>query len=336
MEGILESRDIRIPAATTVGDAITAAHEILNEQNESRLHQRFAVVVQDLATQWIQSCPCQNHQMHLARWEVYSESFLKKQAWSDLHWQIFRVESRHMIRDKNGIAERAVRRVQEGTSALSVKCGQDEQWWREAMECCHSRNIQDLWTGVKTLHEWRYENSIQWSHHNFWSRVLLLSNYPPMTEWDVFHPGHKSLEASSWDVRWTRENGWTQCLFVTDAEITQNIPASEVLRVRSTEKRWKWRHSNGMSYSFAPAVRNKRQRKVPIVTSPSKVNRASSNQLEDVSGDLLDGFANAKKTQKRSGGVAWCLEHVWQLRWQTSCWEPRNTLILREDSFFVH
>ena len=37
---------------------MTAAHKILNEDEKSRLHHRHAVVVQDLATQWVQSYTC--------------------------------------------------------------------------------------------------------------------------------------------------------------------------------------------------------------------------------------------------------------------------------------
>ena len=33
-------------------------HKILNEEGESRNNHRYAVVLQDLATQWIQSYPC--------------------------------------------------------------------------------------------------------------------------------------------------------------------------------------------------------------------------------------------------------------------------------------
>ena len=40
------------------GDLITADHKVLTEGCESRNNHRYALVVQDLATQWIQSCPC--------------------------------------------------------------------------------------------------------------------------------------------------------------------------------------------------------------------------------------------------------------------------------------
>ena len=43
-----------------LGDFLTADHKVLNEGSESRNNHRYAVVVQDLATQWIQSYPCKN------------------------------------------------------------------------------------------------------------------------------------------------------------------------------------------------------------------------------------------------------------------------------------
>ena len=47
-----------VPKAENVGDLITADHKILSEGSESRNNHRYAVVVQDLATQWLQSYPC--------------------------------------------------------------------------------------------------------------------------------------------------------------------------------------------------------------------------------------------------------------------------------------
>ena len=44
--------------AEEFGDLTTADHKVLNEEGESRKHHRYAVVVQDLATQWMQSYPC--------------------------------------------------------------------------------------------------------------------------------------------------------------------------------------------------------------------------------------------------------------------------------------
>ena len=44
--------------AANFGDLITADHKVLSDNCESRNNHRYAVVVQDLATQWIQACSC--------------------------------------------------------------------------------------------------------------------------------------------------------------------------------------------------------------------------------------------------------------------------------------
>ena len=49
-----------VPRAEHFGDLITAGHKILSEESESRNNHRYAVVVQDLATQWLQSYPCKS------------------------------------------------------------------------------------------------------------------------------------------------------------------------------------------------------------------------------------------------------------------------------------
>ena len=49
-----------VPRAVNFGDLITADHKVLSESCESRNNHRHAIVVQDLATQWIQAYPCKN------------------------------------------------------------------------------------------------------------------------------------------------------------------------------------------------------------------------------------------------------------------------------------
>ena len=45
----------------------------------------------------------------------------------------------------DGIAERAVPRVKEGTSAVLLQSGLDENWWADSMVChTNLRDIQDL------------------------------------------------------------------------------------------------------------------------------------------------------------------------------------------------
>ena len=50
--------------AENSGDLITADHKVLSEGCESRNSHRYAVVVQDLATQWIQGVSVQNKKLH--------------------------------------------------------------------------------------------------------------------------------------------------------------------------------------------------------------------------------------------------------------------------------
>ena len=47
-----------VPHAENFGDLIAADHKVLSEVCESRNNHRYAIVLQDLATQWIQSYPC--------------------------------------------------------------------------------------------------------------------------------------------------------------------------------------------------------------------------------------------------------------------------------------
>ena len=49
---------VAVPRAEKFGDLITADHKVCNEQGESRNGHRYAVVVQDLATEWTQSYQC--------------------------------------------------------------------------------------------------------------------------------------------------------------------------------------------------------------------------------------------------------------------------------------
>ena len=59
------------------------------------------------------------------------------------------------LSETNGIAERAVRRVEEGTSSVFDQSGLQEGWW--AMECyCCLRKVQDLQADVQTLYERRF------------------------------------------------------------------------------------------------------------------------------------------------------------------------------------
>ena len=129
------------------GDLITADHKVLSENCESRNNHRYAVVVQYLATQWIQAYPCKNKtsqetQRSLQKFleperkpkVIYTDNSLEfGKACEDLSWN--HCTSTPHRSETNGIAERAVRRVKEGTSAVLLQSVLNESWWADSMEC---------------------------------------------------------------------------------------------------------------------------------------------------------------------------------------------------------
>ena len=146
-----------VPRGENFGDLITADHKVLSDNCESRNNHRYAVVVQDLATQWIQAYPCKNKtsqetQRSLQKFleperkpkVIYTDNSLEfGKACEDLSWN--HCTSTPHRSETNGIAERAVRRVKEGTSAVLLQSGLNESLWADSMECyTYLRNVTDL------------------------------------------------------------------------------------------------------------------------------------------------------------------------------------------------
>ena len=67
------------------------------------------------------------------------------------------VRQHHTDQKQMGFAERAVRRVKEGTSAVLLQSGLNESWWADSMECyTYLRNVTDLLSDGKTPYERRF------------------------------------------------------------------------------------------------------------------------------------------------------------------------------------
>ena len=122
-----------------------------------------------LATQWIQAYPCktktsQETQRSLQKFlepdrnpkVIYTDNSLEfGKACEDLSWN--HCTSTPHRSETNGIAERAVRRVKEGTSAVLLQSGLNESWWADSMECyTYLRNVTDLLSDGKTPYERRF------------------------------------------------------------------------------------------------------------------------------------------------------------------------------------
>ena len=159
-----------VPRAEHFGDLTAADHKVLSEGSESRNNHRFAVVVQDLATQLIQSYSCktktsQEIQRSLQKFlgpnrkpkVIYTDNSLEfGKACEDLSWNHC-TSTPHRL-ETNEIAERAVRRVKEGTSAvllqwklvgrfhgmlyLSAKHSRPLVWWENSIRDAFWETIQ--------------------------------------------------------------------------------------------------------------------------------------------------------------------------------------------------
>ena len=158
-----------VPKADFFGDFITLDHKVLSESCESRNNHRYAIVVQDLATQWIQAYPCktktsQETQRSLQNFlepdrnpkVIYTDNSMEfGKACEDLSWK--HCTSTPHRSETNGIGERAVRTVKEGTSAVLLQSGLNESWWADSMECyTYLRNFTDLLSDGKTPYERRF------------------------------------------------------------------------------------------------------------------------------------------------------------------------------------
>ena len=118
-------------------------------------------MVQDLATQWIQSYPCktktsQETQRSLQKFLeptrkpkiIYTDNSLKfGKACEDFSWNI--CTSTPQIGNKMGL-------LREQCAKL-LQSGLNENWWADSMECyTYLRNIQDLLSDGKTPFERRF------------------------------------------------------------------------------------------------------------------------------------------------------------------------------------
>ena len=170
-----------VPRAANFGDLITADHKVLSDNCESRNNHRYAVVVQDLATQWIQAYPCKNKtsqetQRSLQKFleperkpkVIYTDNSLEfGKACEDLSWN--HCTSTPHRSETNGIAERAVGRLKEGTFAVMLQSGLTESWWADSMECyTYLRNVTDLFSDGKTPYERRFGQPFKRTYYSIW------------------------------------------------------------------------------------------------------------------------------------------------------------------------
>ena len=236
-----------VPRADKFGDLITADHKVLSDNCESRNNHRYAVVVQDLATQWIQSYPCktktsQETQRSLQKFlepdrnpkVICTDNSLEfGKACEDLSWN--HCTSTLHRSETNGIAERAVRRVKEGTSAVLLQSGLNESWWAASMECyTYLRNVTDLLSDGKMPYERRLGNHLKdrLFHLVHWLSITLLLRRTSQESINL----EKSLTWIVPRICIVRWGIWKGDVLVADLEELVTMDASEIYSKRLNAK----------------------------------------------------------------------------------------------------
>jgi len=181
-----------LPKPTKWADHLTADHEIIND-DESRKGDRIALIIQDKFTSWLQgySSPTKsaNDTIHgfqrflgpqLKPQYVYTDGSKEfKKAFQELNF-LADTSTPHRS-ETNGVAERAVRRLKEGTSCTLFQSGFYGEWWPEAMDAyCFLRNATDVLNNNHTAYFNRFGEDFRGPVIPFGSHV----EYHPITEKD--------------------------------------------------------------------------------------------------------------------------------------------------------
>ena len=237
-----------VPGAENFGDLITGDHNFLSESCESRNNHRYAVVVQDLAIQWIQVYPCktetsQETQRSLQKFleperkpkVIYTDNSLEfGKACEDPSWN-YCTSTPHRS-ETNGIAEKVVCRVKEGTSAVLLQSGLTENWLADSTECyTYLRNIPDLLSDGKTPCKRRFGQPFKGPIIPFGSLV----EYYPISAKDlsrIHQFGKKVLPGLFLGYALYVGGIWKGDILVQDIEELETMDASEIYSKRLNAK----------------------------------------------------------------------------------------------------
>ena len=225
-----------VPRAENFGDLITGDHKVLSESCESRNNHRYA----------IDPCKTNTSQKTQRRKPkvIYTDNSLEfGKACEDLSCN--HCTSTPHRSETNGIAERAVRKVKEGTSAVLLQSGLEENWWADSMECyTYLRNVTDLLSDAKTPYERRFGQPFKGPIIPFVSLV----EYHPRTAKDqsrIHQFGKKVLPGLFLGYALYAGGIWKGDTLVADVEELETMDASEIYSRRLNAKEVIFPKENG-------------------------------------------------------------------------------------------
>ena len=173
------ARPDQLPKPLKFRDSLSADHKILNDDDDddddddaSREADRVAMIILDRYSRWLQGYACKSKSAaecikYFKRFagpqfkpeHVYSDNSKELiSACSELGWA-HDTSTPHRS-ETNGVIERSVRTVKEGTSAALIQSGLDDAWWPQAMACyCFLKAVVNILDDNKTAFERRHDSS---------------------------------------------------------------------------------------------------------------------------------------------------------------------------------
>ena len=223
-----------LPEPKAFADRITFDHFVLNEDDGEVIQiggkTKVGLVIQDAFTKWLASCPSQTkaaEEVALQIQRYLGPTFKAKHTYSDNAKEFVKaMQDMGVVHDTstpnrsetNGVIERAVRRLREGTSACLVQSGLNEEWWEYATECyCALRNVVDLLIDGETAWKKRFGIDFTGSSIPFGAEVL----YKPSSKEGfkrVEEFGNKLLAGIFVGYVFHAGGGWTADILVVDQE----------------------------------------------------------------------------------------------------------------------
>ena len=146
-----------------------------------------------------------------------------------------------------------MRSVKEGTSAVLLQSGLDENWWADSMECyTYLRNVTDLLSDWKTPYERRFGEPFKGPIIPCGSLV----EYCPISSKDqsrIHQFGKKILPGLFLGYALYAGRIWKGDILVADLEELETMDASEIYSERLNAKEVIFRKENG-KFIFQPQM----------------------------------------------------------------------------------